>query len=495
MAYGVTSSGFKRKRLADIKTEIENSVRSTFGNFVNLLPSSLFAQFIGIFAEREAEIWELAEAVYFSQYVPTATGINLENALSLTGVSKLAAQKSLQQNLHFFGDVGTVVPAGFQARVLGNPEALFTTLESVILEPGTDEVQNIAFSGTPDGGNFKLRFINEETSVIASTALALDVETALNSLEKLSGVTVTGSFAAGFVITFAGDSGKINHPLLVAVDNTLVNGITPVTTTITQSTAGVPQGIADAEASVVGPTIAPLYTLTEIVNPVAGLNRILNPNDAIVGRLQETDNEVRLRHATAQAELGRSTVEAIRARLLTVLGVTQAIVFENDTDSTNGFGLPPKSFRAYVQGGDDQDIWDTVWANKPAGIYPDGTEVGTVIDSQGLSKTVRFQRPTEVPVYLNLEITRNVALFPLNGEDQIRTAVTDFFSDLAIGESVIVYPKLISALNSISGITDIELGIGTSPAPVIGADGNITINVEEIAKIVDAATDITVTLL
>ena len=77
MAFGLTSSGFNPKRLIDIKTEIENELKATFGNSINLLPSSVLGQLVGIMSDREKELWELAEAVYNSQYPATAEGVTL----------------------------------------------------------------------------------------------------------------------------------------------------------------------------------------------------------------------------------------------------------------------------------------------------------------------------------------------------------------------------------------------------------------------------------
>ena len=77
--YGITADGFVIKRMADIKSEMEASLRSAFGNQINLLPTELLGQIVGIMSEREAIVWELAEQIYNSQYPDTASGIQLDN--------------------------------------------------------------------------------------------------------------------------------------------------------------------------------------------------------------------------------------------------------------------------------------------------------------------------------------------------------------------------------------------------------------------------------
>ena len=51
---GLTSTGFTGKRLDDIKTEIEDVLKSAFGPAVNLRAESVLGQIVGIFSERES---------------------------------------------------------------------------------------------------------------------------------------------------------------------------------------------------------------------------------------------------------------------------------------------------------------------------------------------------------------------------------------------------------------------------------------------------------
>ena len=473
MAFGITISGFVRKRLADSKSELENLFKVKFGQYINLLPASIFAQLIGIMADREQEIWELAEDVYNSQYPDTAEGVSLDNVASITGLTRKGTAKSRALNVCLKGTVGNSVPAGTQFSVLGNPLAKFTTDADRTLGVGVDEVQTISWDSVPSSGHYKLVYNLEETPNLAFNADAAAIQAALNALDNLSTVVVTGNYATGFTITFGGDDGSLPHPQLSIKDNT-----TSKIATFATPTEGVPQAQVDCTATENGPTQAPFGTLRVIDTPVSGLTAVRNMDDAIIGRLLETDLEFRQRRAQTLQVAGAATVEAIRSRLLNLSGVTSVIVFENITTLVDADGRPAKSFEAVIAGGDAQEIRDELWKAKPAGIESYGLVVGTITDTQGQSHTIKFSRPTLVAIYVDIQITPDLD-YPVDGDAVVENAVIDYINSLGIGKDIIVYPRLISALASIPGILDIVIKIGKTISPT--TDDNIVIAANEVA--------------
>lgn len=121
---------------------------------------------------------------------------------------------------------------------LGNLLTL-TIDKTATLIAAVDEIQNLAFSAVPDAGNWSLTFDGQTTSVLAFNASALDIQNALNALSNLSGVSVAGSYGAGFNVTFAGADGSVDQPMLVEASNTLTASAAGVTLTITESVKGV----------------------------------------------------------------------------------------------------------------------------------------------------------------------------------------------------------------------------------------------------------------
>jgi uncharacterized phage protein gp47/JayE len=395
---------------------------------------------------------------------------------ALRGIPRLAATYSVVQNVRLFGTAGTLVNAGTQFFVQGAPTSIFSSNAAVTLVAGQSCIQTLTFSSTPISGQFRVALWGETTSLLPYNVTAAALQTAIQSLPFSSGCTVTGSVGAGFTINFvgAGTGGFMVQPQFTIANNTTLVTITPATTQ-----AGIDQGNVIVTATTTGPILANASTLNQIFTPVSGLTNVLNTQDAALGTNVETDNAYRTRMNTELQVAGAGTVEAIRSRLLKVSGVTSALVYENVTMITDGNGRPPKSFEAVVEGGSSADIGNTIWAAKPAGIQTYGTQFYVITDSQGISHTMYFSRPTGIDIYLivNLVISGS---YPLNGDLLVKNSLANYINGLGQGVEVIVSPQLIAQLASIPGIEDAEILAGTSPGPTL--PNNIPIAAYQVAQ-------------
>src|SRR5688572_16080023 len=91
---GLTSTGFERKTIEDIKAEIEDEERLNISPTINTSSASVIGQINGIISSKLAELWELAEEVYNSQYPDSANGAALDNVAAITGTVRQEATKS-----------------------------------------------------------------------------------------------------------------------------------------------------------------------------------------------------------------------------------------------------------------------------------------------------------------------------------------------------------------------------------------------------------------
>src|SRR5581483_4829952 len=206
---------------------------------------------------------------------------------------------------------------------------------------------------------------------------------------------------------------------------------------------------------------------------------VSNPTDGVPGTNVETDQALKLRRLTELETSVSGPLEAIKQALLKVSGVSQVVMFENDTNITDLNGLPPHSFEAYVFGGADQDIYNALWAAKPSGIQAFGTTNGTVIDSQGQTQHLGFSRLIQENVYgiANVHVASN---YPANGDLLIKEAVVNFINSLIGGQSLIVTPQLVCTVALIPGILSITFLVGLAPSPSSG--NNIVPAVNQILR-------------
>lgn len=124
----LTSSGFQRKRYADIVEDMKNMAKTLFGEDVNLSERSPLGKFIQLVAYQRAEDYELAEDVYYSAFVDFAEGATLDYAVKRVGITRkpwLKATGPVILNI----EKGTTVPAG---TIVGKPTNVkYKTLETV----------------------------------------------------------------------------------------------------------------------------------------------------------------------------------------------------------------------------------------------------------------------------------------------------------------------------------------------------------------------------
>ena len=184
-------------------------------------------------------------------------------------------------------------------------------------------------------------------------------------------------------------------------------------------------------------------------------------------------------------------MDSIRASLLELDGVRGALVVENNRDTTDGEGRPPKSFQCYVLGGDESEIAHTILQTKAAGIQAYGTDPTDAViveDDAGQEHSIGFTYAEEVPIYVHVAVTSG-AEFPPDGLDQIRTAIIRYISGqdedgqvyagLMMGQDVI-YARLIQACYAVFGVEDVLVTVSESddPSPPEGTS-NIPISLTE----------------
>lgn len=130
MAFGITPAGFTPMRLQDIKLALETELQAVFGD-INLEPTSVFGQFVGVMSKICADWWAGLEDVYLSEYPITAAGVALDNVVTLSGITRLSVSYT-EVTCQVTGIGGTTIPAGSQ---VANTDGDLFSLQADIIIP------------------------------------------------------------------------------------------------------------------------------------------------------------------------------------------------------------------------------------------------------------------------------------------------------------------------------------------------------------------------
>jgi len=95
MIYGVTASGFVCKDYAATLTDLQNRIRANLGDDTDLSDTSWLGQMLKAFAYLLSVNWQLAESTYYSGYLESATGANLDAVVALLGISRNPSTKAI----------------------------------------------------------------------------------------------------------------------------------------------------------------------------------------------------------------------------------------------------------------------------------------------------------------------------------------------------------------------------------------------------------------
>lgn len=338
----------------------------------------------------------------------------------------------------------------------------------IVLDPDTVDGQTLGIFAES---------INNLDMLLGQIYGMLDPNTAmgvvLQRLVQLNGITqIPGSYST-VTLTLGGQFGA------AIPAGSLFHSIATNATFATDVAATIPNtGViaVAATATAIGPQAAPAGTLTAIDTPVFGLQTSTNAADALVGRAVETDGQLRSRRAQSVAYPSQTIRDGIYAGIANLGGVLRAKVYENDRPVPNpSTGQAANSIYAIVQGGADQDIWDTILLKKTVAIPTVGAVAGNATDSQGNVHPIKFDRPASTPIYMVVNVSQRPG-WPPDGDVQMENAVLAWAADhYDIGQEV-VQGDLYEPLLTVPGRSITSVFIGLAPNPATTANIPIAYN-------------------
>lgn len=141
---GMSPSGFEIATQAQLLTEIQQAMRTSPAlnpnGRVNLSPDSVLGVVSAIVADKLAELWQVMQAVYSSQYRGGAEGASLDALADLVGVTRSPATGG-RVTLAGTGTNGTFLTAGRRVRDPARPSVEWVTIDNVIIAGGVFTVE------------------------------------------------------------------------------------------------------------------------------------------------------------------------------------------------------------------------------------------------------------------------------------------------------------------------------------------------------------------
>lgn len=470
---GLTDEGFENKRLSEILSDLITDGYNDYD--LDTSASSVVGRLIRLVSPSIADSWEAAQEVYDSRNPSSATGVNLDEVVANAGISRMSESYSTA-SVMLVGDVNLVIPSDRQVKsTIGDS---FTMTSDVNLLKSSCSKVGIVVNTLTEGATYTITGVHSSTSE-AFSYVAQTGDTTSDILNGLA-TAITGGSAnysgvvLGSVLWFIRD----DEFQLVSYTSTSNLSITKV------------GKIGTVMADEVGSISVTANTITNISNSISGWDSVDNPTDGSEGGDEETDDELRERFFTSRNATAQNTVDAIYSNLLAIDNVASVLVRENTTDDVDGDGLPAHSVNAVIRGGNSTEIAEVLWVNKPAGIPLYGSTEVEITDSQGNTQVIKFDRPTNIPIFISITITDDGS-FAEDGVQQIKDAISEYFDDkYGVGDDVI-YSRLYTPINTIAGFQVDDLTIGLSATPT--ETNNISIADDEIAVVFD--TNIVITVL
>jgi uncharacterized phage protein gp47/JayE len=281
--------------------------------------------------------------------------------------------------------------------------------------------------------NQNLQLAYNNRSPVTSIGIGLD------SILKLNGLKRMIPSYSSCQVTLTGTAGTV-------VLNGIVEDINGYTWSLPASVTIGLGGTVDEAAicDTVGAITALPGELTRINTPTRGWTSVTNVAIATAGTPVELDSQVRARQSVSTAYPSRTELAGTYAGLAAVDGVARFIILENyehtAAEDPNDLDLPGHSITCVVEGGTDADVAQAIYANRGIGANTNPactTGVWITDPVYGAMVYIRFYRPTYVPIFVTISLTR-MAGYTTVTADAIRASLVVYLNSLNIYETITI---------------------------------------------------------
>lgn len=230
----------------------------------------------------------------------------------------------------------------------------------------------------------------------------LDQRVAINGIQRQGGthtvtrVTVTTSQS----VNLYGVDQNVNDPYRVS-DNEGNEFVLQVTVSLPSA------GDFSLQFQAVNPgaILTVPNTITTPVTIVLGVVSVNNPTSyTTVGINEETDADLKIRRQRSVALSSQGYLQGLLAALLNIPGMISAFVYENNSGTIDGDGIPGHSIWVIVSGSaPSQDIANAIYTKRNAGCGMKGDQTFVITQVDGSLFTIRWDIVTPEPLFIKFD--------------------------------------------------------------------------------------------
>ena len=310
----------------------------------------------------------------------------------------------------------------------------------------------------------------------------------LSRLVKINGLSRELPSYSTVQLTLIGTSGTVITNG-IAVDVLNQQWLLPASVTI--PTGGTITVTATAQN--VGAVTADPNTINTIFTPTRGWQSVNNSGAATPGAPVESDAALRVRQSISTSIPAQTVFDATLGAVGNLPGVTDVQGYENDTDTTDGNGLPPHSICVVVSGGTSEEICQTILDYKTPGTNTHGNTTLLVYDQRGLPLYISYQTSVAAEIGVEIVITEGTGW----SDDyiaEIQQSVAAAINGNGIGNPILYttlfLPAYLNGTAPANAYTIVSIEINKNGGSF--ASANITLDFDE-QPVCNPDTDISIT--
>jgi uncharacterized phage protein gp47/JayE len=164
-------------------------------------------------------------------------------------------------------------------------------------------------------------------------------------------------------------------------------------------------------------------SLTHIVTVTLGVTGLSGTATVTAGQDEETDAQLRQRRILSVSTASVGGVQSVYAAIRAVPDVTDALVHENATGSTDSHGVPAHTLWCIVEGGTNADVAQAIYDKRSVGVGMTGAVSQSIGATGTLPITIKFSRPLTPPLYVDVTVAPRVPTHILDIEANYVAAI------------------------------------------------------------------------